>query len=245
MANNPLVGFSDAMKIELRSGWWVFVLLGLEVIRQLHFLLSRALGGLLPVLDRGLVFGGFEHGSLTGGSRTGPGSASRGCWPGFSGSPYWPWWWARSSTPRPWSWRWLRLPQIIWHVLPYRAAGRADPAVRGAPVRRAVLLPVPRRRGRVLPGRHQDPVLRRLGPGPRTGAGQGKHHLPGEPRAGRGKGRLRTRGPAAVGTARDGQDPDGRGGRGRDRAAVRVRRPRGLHQHVHGCRHPEGEVAVP
>src|SRR5579875_3749741 len=41
MASDPLVGFSDAMRIEVRTGWWVFVLLGLEAIRQLHFLISE------------------------------------------------------------------------------------------------------------------------------------------------------------------------------------------------------------
>jgi cell division protease FtsH len=41
MANDPLVGFSDALKIEVQSGWWVFVLMGLEVIRQIHFLISE------------------------------------------------------------------------------------------------------------------------------------------------------------------------------------------------------------
>ena len=41
MANDPLVGFSDALKIEVQSGWWVFVLIGLEVIRQIHFLISE------------------------------------------------------------------------------------------------------------------------------------------------------------------------------------------------------------
>jgi ATP-dependent Zn protease len=41
MANNPLIGFSDAMRIEARTGWWVFVLLGLELLRQVHFLISE------------------------------------------------------------------------------------------------------------------------------------------------------------------------------------------------------------
>jgi cell division protease FtsH len=41
MANNPLVGFSDAMRIESRAGLWVFVLIGLEVLRQIHFLISE------------------------------------------------------------------------------------------------------------------------------------------------------------------------------------------------------------
>jgi cell division protease FtsH len=41
MANNPLVGFQDALRIESRSGVWVFVLIGLEALRQIHFLLSE------------------------------------------------------------------------------------------------------------------------------------------------------------------------------------------------------------
>ena len=41
MANNPLIGFSDAMRIQVRTGWWVFVLLGLELLRQVHFLISE------------------------------------------------------------------------------------------------------------------------------------------------------------------------------------------------------------
>ena len=41
MANNPLIGFSDALKIQVHTGWWVFVLLGLELLRQVHFLISE------------------------------------------------------------------------------------------------------------------------------------------------------------------------------------------------------------
>jgi len=41
MANNPLVGFSDAVRTEVRAGRWVFVLMGLEAIRQIHFLISE------------------------------------------------------------------------------------------------------------------------------------------------------------------------------------------------------------
>ena len=51
MANDPLVGFSDAMRIEVRSAWWVFVLLGLELLRQVHFLISEHWRGISPVLD--------------------------------------------------------------------------------------------------------------------------------------------------------------------------------------------------
>ncbi len=41
MASNPLIGFSDAVRIEARSGLWVFVLIGLELLRQIHFLISE------------------------------------------------------------------------------------------------------------------------------------------------------------------------------------------------------------
>jgi cell division protease FtsH len=41
MADNPLVGFVDAMRIEVNTGWWVFVLAGLEIVHQAHFLISE------------------------------------------------------------------------------------------------------------------------------------------------------------------------------------------------------------
>src|SRR5262249_42285665 len=41
MANNPLVGFSDAVRIEVRAGAWVFVLMGLEALRQIHYLITE------------------------------------------------------------------------------------------------------------------------------------------------------------------------------------------------------------
>jgi cell division protease FtsH len=41
MADNPLVGFLDATRIEVQLGWWVFVLAGLEVVHQAHFLISE------------------------------------------------------------------------------------------------------------------------------------------------------------------------------------------------------------
>ena len=41
MANNPLVGFVDAVRIEVHLGWWVFILFGLELLHQIHFLISE------------------------------------------------------------------------------------------------------------------------------------------------------------------------------------------------------------
>jgi cell division protease FtsH len=41
MADNPLLPFRDAARDQLRSGRWVFVLLGVEILRQMHFLISE------------------------------------------------------------------------------------------------------------------------------------------------------------------------------------------------------------
>jgi cell division protease FtsH len=60
MANDPLVGFSDALRIEVQSGWWVFVLMGLEVIRQIHFLISEHSQGYNRFWTW-VVFGGIER----------------------------------------------------------------------------------------------------------------------------------------------------------------------------------------
>jgi cell division protease FtsH len=60
MANNPLVPFSDALKIEVRTGWWVFVLIGLEVLRQVHFLISEHSARYYRFWTE-TVFGGFER----------------------------------------------------------------------------------------------------------------------------------------------------------------------------------------
>jgi len=41
MSSDPLVGFADALRIELTAGLWVFVLIGLEMLRQVHYLISE------------------------------------------------------------------------------------------------------------------------------------------------------------------------------------------------------------
>ncbi|HUC58164.1 MAG TPA: AAA family ATPase, partial [Streptosporangiaceae bacterium] len=41
MADQPLAGIVDAVRIEVQLGWWVFILAGLEVIHQAHFLISE------------------------------------------------------------------------------------------------------------------------------------------------------------------------------------------------------------
>ena len=60
MANDPLVGFSDALRIEVRTGYWVFILLGLEVLRQIHFLVSEH-SRAYHRFWTWLVFGGIER----------------------------------------------------------------------------------------------------------------------------------------------------------------------------------------
>ncbi len=40
-SGNPLVSWSDAFRIEARAGAWVLVLIGLEALRQIHFLISE------------------------------------------------------------------------------------------------------------------------------------------------------------------------------------------------------------
>ncbi|HVT66150.1 MAG TPA: AAA family ATPase [Trebonia sp.] len=45
MADDPLIGFVDAARIEVNVGWWVFILIGLELIHQIHFLISEHSAG--------------------------------------------------------------------------------------------------------------------------------------------------------------------------------------------------------
>jgi cell division protease FtsH len=60
MANDPIVGFSDAMRTEVRAAWWVFLLLGLELLRQVHFLISEHARGYHRFWTS-TVFGGVER----------------------------------------------------------------------------------------------------------------------------------------------------------------------------------------
>jgi cell division protease FtsH len=60
MASDPIVGFSDAMRIEVHTGWWVFVLAGLEAVRQVHYLISEHWVGYHRFWIR-TFFGGIER----------------------------------------------------------------------------------------------------------------------------------------------------------------------------------------
>ena len=60
MANNPLIGFADAARIEARSASWLFLLIALEALRQIHFLISEHWAGYHRFWTH-TVFGGFER----------------------------------------------------------------------------------------------------------------------------------------------------------------------------------------
>jgi len=62
MANNPLISFRDAVQIELREGAWVLVLIGLEALRQIHFLISEHSERYHRFWTQ-RVFGGFDRAS--------------------------------------------------------------------------------------------------------------------------------------------------------------------------------------
>jgi len=60
MASDPIVGFADAMRIEVSAGWWVFALIGLELVRQVHFLISEHWAGYHRFWAQ-TFFGGVER----------------------------------------------------------------------------------------------------------------------------------------------------------------------------------------
>jgi cell division protease FtsH len=60
LANNPLVGYSDALKTQLHQGWWVFVLFGIEVLRQIHFIICEHWRGYYRFWSY-KFFGGIER----------------------------------------------------------------------------------------------------------------------------------------------------------------------------------------
>jgi cell division protease FtsH len=59
MASDPILGIADAMRIQLTAGLWVLILIGLEVLRQVHFLLSEHWAGYHRFWTRSF-FGGWE-----------------------------------------------------------------------------------------------------------------------------------------------------------------------------------------
>jgi cell division protease FtsH len=62
MANNPVIGFVDAARQQVTLAAWVEVLIGLEVLRQLHFLVSEHWSAYHRMWSRG-IFGRTERAS--------------------------------------------------------------------------------------------------------------------------------------------------------------------------------------
>ncbi|MDQ7904265.1 AAA family ATPase [Phytohabitans sp. ZYX-F-186] len=60
MADNPLLPFDDAARIQARDSIWIFVLIGLEVLRQIHFLVSERWSGYHHFWTH-RFFGGIER----------------------------------------------------------------------------------------------------------------------------------------------------------------------------------------
>jgi cell division protease FtsH len=60
MADNPLLPFVDAARTQLREASWVLVLIGLEVLRQAHFLVSEHWAGYHRFWTK-RVFGGLDR----------------------------------------------------------------------------------------------------------------------------------------------------------------------------------------
>jgi cell division protease FtsH len=60
MANNPILPFTDAVRLQVRSSWWLLALMGLEAIRQLHYLISERWAGYHRFWTRTL-FGRFDR----------------------------------------------------------------------------------------------------------------------------------------------------------------------------------------
>ncbi len=184
MADNPLLPFADAVHDEAEAKWWLFLLGGIELLRQTHYLVSEHWAAYHQFWTQ-KVFGGFNQ-PLGPDERLDPLPAGEGGearrLPGRVGDR------PRHDlrhVARP---RHLRAAAADRRRAAVRLPARVRGVLRHLPVRRDLLVPVPGRRRRLLPGRHQDAVHRRVGTGQRPGPGQGEHGLP---RGTRGRSRTR------------------------------------------------------
>ncbi len=60
MADDPLLPFSDAARLQFTNGWWIFAVAGAEALRQIHFLISERWSRYHLFWIK-KVFGGFER----------------------------------------------------------------------------------------------------------------------------------------------------------------------------------------
>ena len=180
----PLMTWGEALRDQLRAKWWVLILAGLEVIRQIHNIISEHSQRYNQFWQK-KVFGGWERRM----SRMKPYSRFR---------------WSRlvkrlmflavrrplplvAVGPRTVAGARRGAEQDLPQRLPQpggRPADRSDHRpqhARRAGVHRLLLRHLlHRRRRHVQARRHQDPVQRHLGSGPRRAAGQGEPRLPRE-----------------------------------------------------------------
>jgi ATP-dependent Zn protease len=56
----PIMSFGEALRDQLRAKWWIEVIMGLEVLRQIHYLISERSPGYYQFWQ-GKVFGGWER----------------------------------------------------------------------------------------------------------------------------------------------------------------------------------------
>ena len=239
--DNPIKSVNDAFWETIRNQAWMLVLLGLEWIRQIHFMIAEHSAAYYGFW-KGRVFGRFEGRS----ERLDP--------------------WTRYRVARVLRWMFaivvvsvmigqitdqspvdamISLPGRINNALPMAARLLIYPLLL---ISQFVALFWFLGRGGIETY-FPDDIDTRFddvwGQDPVQGEGPGEPDLPREPGGDRGPWRLHAGRHPALRSARYRQDAAGRGGRGGDRQAVRVRRSRRLHQHVHGRRHHQGAVVVP
>ena len=240
---NPIGGpFSDAVRIAMHDYAWILVLLGLEVLRQLHYLIEEHSKAYYRFWQK-TVFGGLNDrlSKLDDWTRFRAARAFKlfvflfflSCVLGriFKTEPVWlglleaP---ARLVAALPFVFQLMfgflfivvQFGGLFWFL----SRGGID-----------TYMPddIETRFSDV---KGQDPVLERV---------QENMIFLDDPESIEERGRLRARRSAALGSPGNGQDADGAGRRGRDREAVRVRRSRRVRPDVHGRRHPEGEEPLP
>ena len=244
-ADNPILPVSEAVNNVARSRWWIFVLVGLELLRQVHFVIAehwsryyrfwqRRFAALDKVVDRINPWTRYRLARLT------------------------KWMLILAAFNVLVAWRndetfLKQLADLPSTVIDFMFGSSQDmPMIfvllftddRG---RRDLILFWYMSRGGIEVY-YPDDVKTRFadvwGQDAVLAEDPGEPDLPGEPRGDRGEGRVRPRRHPALRAAGHRQDPHGRGGRRRDRQAVRVRRAGRVHEHVLRRGRPEGPFAV-